>query len=144
MATMVWPGEAEVKVDFLPKSISWAYGLPITQAMWDTTAWWFWLGVALAPLAVVGVAFAFLRRRVARGAHGALTTPPSVLRLVPLMVVSVLRATLAWTILAEAVLLIAGRFDVLIGVYLVVLIALFRPLGRLQRELTVAWVNRRP
>src|SRR3954454_19731839 len=27
MATMVWPDRSEVKVDFLPKSISWAYGL---------------------------------------------------------------------------------------------------------------------
>src|SRR4051794_5073340 len=143
MATMVWRGGAEVKVDFLPKSISLAYGLPITRAMWDTTAWWFWLGLALAPLVVVGLALAFLRRRVARGVRGALTTPPSVLRLVPLMVVSVLRATLPWSVLAETVLIVAGRLRVFDVVYAVVLVALFRPLSRLQRELAVDWVNHR-
>src|SRR3954447_15849671 len=100
MTGMVWPHGDEVKVDFLPKSISWAYGLPITRAMWDTTAWWFWLGVALAPLAVIGVALAVLRYALARAARGPLTTPPSVLRLVPLMVVSILRASLAWSVVA--------------------------------------------
>src|SRR5256885_5568646 len=106
MTGMVWPHEAEVKVDFLPESISLAYGLPITRAMWDRTTWWFWLGLTLAPLVVAGLALAFLRHTIARAVRGALTTPPSILRLVPLMVVSVLRATLPLGVLAETVLIV--------------------------------------